>query len=195
MECHRCQEILSAHLDGEDGPGELDLAWRHLTVCAECSAYDATITSLARGLRLAPADPLPDRTAEILALARPPAPDAQRALRVALVLIAAVQLAVAAPALLLGEDAGLPVHYARHLGSLDVALAVGFLLVAARPARFVTGVLPVALAAVACIVGSTLLDLAAGSATAPTEIGHVTEVAGVVAIWLVGRTTLRPALT
>jgi predicted anti-sigma-YlaC factor YlaD len=197
MDCPRCQEILSANLDGEDRPGELELARRHLAGCAECRAFDATITSLQRGLRLVPADPVPDRTAEILAAAAPGVPprDERRVLRVALAVIAAVQLAVAAPALLLGEDAGLPVHYARHLGSLDVALAVGFLLVAYRPARFVTGVLPVAAAAVACILGSTLLDVASGSTGAPSELSHVTEAAGVVAIWLVGRSAFRPVLS
>ena len=49
---------------------------------------------------------------------------------------------IAVPALIFGSDAGLPVHTARHLGSFDVALAVGFLFAAWRPSR-IPGLLPV----------------------------------------------------
>ena len=62
------------------------------------------------------------------------------------------QIAVAIPALVFGSDAGLPVHAARHIGSFDVALGVGFLYAAWKPSR-IPGLLPVVVALVACLVG------------------------------------------
>ena len=62
--------------------------------------------------------------------------------RWALFVVALTQLVLAAPALLLGEDAGATVHVARELGSFDVALAVGLLVAAWQPAR-AWGLLPV----------------------------------------------------
>ena len=75
--------------------------------------------------------------------------------------IALAQIAVAIPALVFGSDAGLPVHTARHIGSFDVALGVGFLYAAWKPSR-IPGLLPVVAALVVCLVGSSLLDVAYG---------------------------------
>ena len=99
---------------------------------------------------------MPDLTPAILAAigddAAAPGDDTQLALRWILAILALVQIGVAVPALLLGSDAGLPVHTARHLGSFDIAVAVGFLFAAWRPAR-IPGLLPVVAALVACLVG------------------------------------------
>jgi predicted anti-sigma-YlaC factor YlaD len=118
-------------------------------------------------------------------------PGDERVLRVLLAGIALVQIAVAVPALLLGSDANLPVHTARHLGSFDVALAVGFLFAAWRPVR-IPGLLPVVSALVACLVGSSLLDVASGNTAALSEAHHATDVAGLVVVWLLSRALPRP---
>ena len=77
-------------------------------------------------------------------------------------------------------------HAARHLGSFDIAVAVGFLFAAWRPAR-IPGLLPVVAALVACLVASSLLDVAAGNTGALGEAHHATDFAGLAVLWLLGR--------
>ncbi|MCZ7535776.1 MAG: zf-HC2 domain-containing protein [Acidimicrobiia bacterium] len=192
MECTRSREIISARLDGEDVPGEHEAILSHLAVCPECRAFEADAGSLHRAARLMPAEPVPDLTLSIMAAVNDEAhrDDSARLLRPMLVAVAVVQIAVSVPGLLLGEDSGLPVHTARHLGSFAVALAVGFLYAALRPARtlaIVSGLLPVTTALVACLVGTALLDVAAGRTTAIGEVHHATEIAGLAILWLMSR--------
>src|SRR5207237_1567897 len=86
------------------------------------------------------------------------------ALRGGLIDLAVVQMLLALPGLLLGRDAGAPVHIAREVGSFDFALAVGFLCVGWRPAR-AYGMLPLVAALVACLGITTALHPARGPAT------------------------------
>lgn len=194
MSCTRIRYAISARLDGED-PG-LDAATvdTHLATCAGCRAFAADAEALHRSLRLAPAPEIPDLTPGILVAigAEPDTADAQRALRWILAALALVQIAVAVPALVLGDDANLPVHVARHLGSFDVALAVGFLFAAWKPSR-IPGLLPVVAALVLCLVGSSMLDVLSGNTAALSEAHHVTDVAGLVVVWLLSRPGYRPA--
>jgi predicted anti-sigma-YlaC factor YlaD len=88
--------------------------------------------------------------------------------------------------LFLGSDAGLPVHTARHLGSFDIAVAVGFLFAAWRPSR-IPGLLPVVAALVACLVASSLLDVFAGNTGALGEAHHATDFVGLAVLWLLSR--------
>jgi len=104
-------------------------------------------------------------------------------LRWLLVAVAVVQIVIAVPALVLGDGAGLSVHTARHIGSFDIALAVGFLYAAWRPGR-VAGLLPVVTALVVCLFLSSALDVAAGNTAALGEVQHVTDVAGLALVWL-----------
>jgi predicted anti-sigma-YlaC factor YlaD len=119
-------------------------------------------------------------------------PDANQALRWILLAIAVAQIAVAIPALLFGADAGLPVHTARHIGSFDVALGVGFLYAAWKPSR-IPGLLPVVAALVVCLVGSSLLDVAAGNTAAIGEAQHVLDFVGLAVVWLLSRPDPRSA--
>jgi predicted anti-sigma-YlaC factor YlaD len=140
-----------------------------------------------RELRLTRAPAVPDRTASILEAigadtGRGYAPH-EGVLRVTLVAVAAIMIVAALPALVLGDDAGLPVHAARHVGSFDLALAVGFLFAAWRPSR-VSGLLPVVGALVACLVATSVLDVIEGRTGALAETQHVVELAGLIAAWL-----------
>ncbi len=146
-------------------------------------------------MRLAPAPAIPDLTPGILTAIGAESstsadadvePDTNLALRWILVAIAVAQIAVAIPALIFGNDASLPVHAARHIGSFDVALGVGFLYAAWKPSR-IPGLLPVVAALVACLVGSSLLDVAAGSTRALGEAQHVLDFVGLVVVWLLSR--------
>jgi len=192
MRCSRFRVAISSRLDGED-PGvpdaELDA---HVERCARCRSFVAAAEELTRTVRVAPAPPVPDLTPAILAAigaereaAREPA--SERALRWVLAAVGLLQIAVALPALVLGEDAELPVHLARHFGSFEVALGVGFLFAAWKPQR-AAGILPVVAALVVCLVGSSVLDVLSGSTGAGTEVHHATDVAGLVVVWLLSRT-------
>ena len=190
MSCTHIRHALSARLDGED-PGVDDAVIEtHLDTCTACRDFAAAAASLHRSTRVAPAPAMPDLTPAILAAigddAAAPVSDSKLALRWILAVLALVQIGVAVPALLLGSDADLPVHAARHLGSFDIAVAVGFLFAAWRPAR-IPGLLPVVAALVACLVASSSLDVAAGNTGVLGEAHHATKFAGLAVLWLLGR--------
>ncbi len=209
MDCPSYRTAISSRLDGEAIDGLLDAdVDDHLAHCAGCRAFAVDAERVHRAVRVAPAPAVPDLAPAILAaiaaeseaatparVRRHPlrdwrwiaAPGQEQALRVLLVAIALVQIGVALPALLLGSDAGLPVHTARHLGSFDVALAVGFMFAAWKPAR-IPGILPVVAALVVCLFGTSLLDVIAGTTGASSETHHATDFAGLVVAWLLSRT-------
>jgi predicted anti-sigma-YlaC factor YlaD len=200
------RHAISARLDGED-PGLDDAAvYAHLAGCADCRSFAHDAESLHRQLRLSPAPAIPDLTPGILAAigeeSRTDATaatgatgvtgaDTGQALRWILLAIALAQITVAIPALVFGADAGLPVHTARHIGSFDVALGVGFLYAAWKPSR-IPGLLPVVAALVVCLVGSSLLDVASGNTAALGEVQHVLDFVGLVVVWLLSRPAPRP---
>ena len=180
---------ISADLDGEEtdvAPATLE---QHLAGCASCRAFQGDALALRRELRVRAAPAVPDLTSRVMfALAREQTEPAasRQGLRLGLAVIALVQLGLSLPALLLGSDAGIPVHQARHLGSFGVALAVGLLVAAWRPHR-IDGLLPLATALVVCLIGSAIADVATGHATAVSEIPHVVEILGLVGLWLLHR--------
>jgi predicted anti-sigma-YlaC factor YlaD len=196
MDCTTARNAISARLDGEDvgaDPAALDV---HLQRCPACSAFARDASAMHRDARMTRAPAVPDLTAPILAAigaeARPHAGH-ERALRFTLAIVGLVQLVAAVPALVLGDDPGLPVHAARHVGSFGLALGVGFLFAAWRPSRL-PGLLPVVTALVACLLGTSVLDLLEGRAGALSETQHVVEVIGLAAAWLLVH-PLRPRRT
>ncbi len=193
MDCERIRLAISAGLDGEDPGVAPDVVTAHLAACAHCREFETRVGALHRQVRVTPAPEVPDLTPRILSAigASDPTHDGRLdAWRVALAFIAVVQIAIAVPALLLGSDAGLPVHTARHLGSFSIALAVGFLFAAWRPSR-VSGLFPVAAALVACLLVTSIIDLANGRASAAHELSHVTELLGLALLWLISRASHR----
>jgi predicted anti-sigma-YlaC factor YlaD len=196
MDCARIRESISADLDGEELPVAREVFHRHLAGCPACCAHQVDLGALHRRTRLTSPPVVPDLSGRILLAID----DARRAdepastvqgLRLGVTCIALVQLGVSLPALLLGSDAGLPVHAARHLGSFGVALAIGLLVAAWKPQR-IAGLLPLATALVICLVASSVLNVATHHAAATAELGHATEVLGLVALWLLGRTQRDP---
>lgn len=194
MNCDACREVLSARLDGEDTSLDDPAADAHLQACAGCQEFQQAASGLHRSIRVRPAEWGPDLTATILARigaeVQPPTTrtthgDRRRDLRVALLVVAALQLAFALPLLLVGgPDAA--AHASRELGSFDAALAVGFLVCAWQPSR-VRGLIPVAAALAAFLALTAVMDVAAGRAVLEAESIHLLEIAGVVLLWLLGR--------
>jgi predicted anti-sigma-YlaC factor YlaD len=190
MDCTHARTELSARLDGEALGVPVAALDTHLAGCAGCRAFAQEAEALHRGLRVQAIAPVPDLTADVLAAigrASTP-PPAVEALRVGLAVVGLVQIGLALPSLLLGEDAGLPVHTARHLGSFAVALAVGFLVAAWRPNR-IAGLLAVTAALVACFLVTSALDVAAGRTALTNEAGHATELVGLGLLWCLARTS------
>ncbi len=192
MDCERCRDAISASLDGEDPGLPEEVVRTHLDGCAECRSFSTDATALHRTARITPATPVPDLTDAILrSIGDEPAvvtrDDRTDFLRLALAIVAVIQLTMAVPALILGDDAGLPTHVARHLGSFAVALGIGLLFVAWKPER-AAGMLPVVAAVVICLVASSVLDIAQGRAAPSGEVSHATELVGLVAVWLLART-------
>jgi predicted anti-sigma-YlaC factor YlaD len=191
MTCMQIHQAISARLDGETPELDEPTVYAHLAGCADCRAFAHDAEVLHRGVRLAPAPAIPDLTPGILAAIGAESladtePDTHLTLRWILFAIAIAQIAVAIPALVFGNDASLPVHTARHIGSFDVALGVGFLYAAWKPSR-IPGLLPVVVALVACLVGSSLLDVAAGNTGALGEAQHVLDFVGLAVVWLLSR--------
>jgi predicted anti-sigma-YlaC factor YlaD len=190
MDCERTRNAMSAQIDGEDFDAPPEAVSAHVAGCPACRAFQSEARALHRTVRLAPAPRVPDLTARVLqAIGADDAPASSQHLdawRLGLALIALVQIGLGLPALLFGTDAGLPVHAARHLGSFDIALAVGFLFAAWRPSR-VKGLFPVAIALVICLFVTSVIDVASGRTAAVGELAHATELAGLALLWLVGR--------
>jgi len=193
MRCDQIREAISARLDGEETDVESAVIETHVASCPGCRAFVEGTAGLHRSLRLAPAPPVPDLTARVLAAIGSQSKgrevgSRERGLRIALALLGLMQLVVAVPSLL-GSDGGVDIHSARHLGSFSIALAVGFLFAAWRPSR-VSGLLPVAAALVVCVMGTSLLDVIGGRTAAVGEANHAVEVAGLVAAWLLAHPEL-----
>lgn len=186
--CQPAREALSADLDGERSDLPPAEAHWHVATCAPCTRYARQLAPVTRQVRVATAEPVPDLTAPILtALAadRAAVGDGRlRELRVVVGLAGVVQVLLAIPTLL-GTWAP-AIHAGRDLGALELALGLGLLLAAYQPHR-AAGVLPVAAVAVAVVSVFAVVDVTAGRAAVLSELTHVTEFAGVTALWALTR--------
>jgi predicted anti-sigma-YlaC factor YlaD len=192
MTCETCRDALSARLDGEDPGTPEALVDRHLAGCAACRAWSAQLTSAAGALRVTPAEPVPDLTAPILAAAaarrRAATPGPAR---VALLLVGLAQVVVALPSLL-GDADGASVHVAREHGAWELALAIGLVVAAVRPARTTGGLVPVLAVLTTALLVSTGIDVASGHTTAMSEAGHLLPLTGLAMLVLLRRWTPTP---
>jgi predicted anti-sigma-YlaC factor YlaD len=188
VECDRAREAVSAALDGEPlGVPEAELS-RHLRSCADCAAFAAAAGAAHRPMRLRVAGSVPDLTPQVVARVR--AADRERVrwgLRAALAATAVAEAALALPELA-GDGGG---HGARHLGAFSVAVAIGLLLVVARPARARSFLALTATLAGALVIGAAV-DLARGATPALGESRHLVEVTAFALVWLLAREAAAP---
>ncbi len=181
MDCSDARTLYSASLDGEATPAEEQRWQRHLVGCAACRAFATDAGATHRLVRIAPAEPVPDLTAAILhATAEAAAPSRPWALRLrlGLVAVAVIQILIAIPTLLGGEE------HTQHLSAFDLALAVGFLWVAARPTRALSGFLPIGTALVLLCLGLAFADAARGDGETVRAVTHSLAVLGMIGAWL-----------
>jgi predicted anti-sigma-YlaC factor YlaD len=185
MECERAREAISALIDGED-PGVPDGALdAHLAGCAACRGWQQRAHVLTRRARLGGSFLDHDLAGQVLA-AVPVAPARRRlrlGLRAALLVVAAAQLAITVPLLVLGHDQDAGTHAAHELGSFDLALAIAFAVGAIRPALSAGLACTCAIAA-GGLAGTAVADLIGGQAIGADEAQHLIAVAGaVLLIW------------
>lgn len=174
MSCDQYREALSARLDGADegpaGPGLTE----HLARCPGCAQWYAAAQRITRLVRLAPAEPVPDLVAAVLAAAGPTRRlrPAELLLRAALGLVAVGQFLLSWPSLL-GHDAMTQtVHGAHESGAWNLALAIALVWVAARP-RHAAGLLPLLAACFAGLLVVSLVDLAGGYVSVSRVATHL----------------------
>jgi predicted anti-sigma-YlaC factor YlaD len=173
MGCETYREALSARLDGEEPNVPAAELEAHLGSCAACRAWLVSARWLHRQIRVAPAEPVPDLTAGILAAAAPVfRPRRATFIRLGLVGVAVAQLALSVPELAGG------LHLDHEIASWMVAAAIGFLSVAWRPHR-VAGALPVMAAAVITMVAVSVRDVVTGHVHLQHEATHLLLAAGV----------------
>lgn len=204
--CDEVRLALSARLDGEATGADPERVAAHLDGCAQCRAWWVGAAGLSGTPVLAAlaTAPVPDRTDRIMAavardgaVAPTTAPVAvtgeaharRQILRLAVAVAALVQLALALPALVsafTGPGVGVGLHATREMASFDVAVAVGFLLAAARPDRART-FLPVAVVLASCLAATSGIDLARGATTFAHEVGHLVALAQAGLLWALTR--------
>lgn len=183
-DCAAARAALSAEVDGETEPAMTEAIAEHLADCQYCAVWQESVHRLTRRVRLTSARALPDRTPQLLAAvladqsARRPARRAYRFTRWGLAVAAAAQLVIIIPALILGDaGAGVPVQASHELGAFNLALAVGFLAAALRPAR-ARGTLPLVGAATGLLVVLAIIGSVLGQTTLLAETPHLIAVAG-----------------
>jgi len=175
---------LSAQIDGEPEPPLTPRIAEHLATCPYCAVWRESLHRLTRRVRLTEAKGRPDRAPQLLAAVladqqtRNRSKPATRLVRLGLATAAAAQLVIVIPALILGDaGAQVPPHASRELGAFNVALAVGFLVTALRPAR-ARGALLLVAPATALLVALGIIDSVLGETTLLAETPHLITVAG-----------------
>jgi predicted anti-sigma-YlaC factor YlaD len=188
MDCASAREALSARLDGELLSVERVELDAHLAVCPACRRWREDAHEVTRRFRLGSAQTVASPSEELLAalgsgVRRRHRPQGVTLVRAALVAVAVAQLVwVTVPTLLFGSDRGAPIHVSHEMGSFDLALAVGFLVAAYRPAR-AQGMRALVGAAALLLIVTALIDLASARTSVGDEAPHLLAVAG----WLLLR--------
>ena len=189
MRCHDAREAISAALDGEQlkvGRERLEV---HVRACPACRRWEVAAAEVTRRTRLQSAghahtgvEDLQRRVLEEFASRRRPnlrRPGLLSAARLGLVLVALLQIALTVPVVLRGAgDTGW------DLASLEVALAVGFLVCAIRPTRARALVMMVGTGAI-LVVLTAGIEISLGRIGLSDAIPHVVTLVGWLLICLV----------
>jgi predicted anti-sigma-YlaC factor YlaD len=209
MTCSQCREVLSARLDGEERPEERARVEVHLGVCAACRRFAERAAHITRLARTELVGPVPDLVDSVLAAA--PRPRQRRrgrgrggrrglarwgtVLRVLLATIGIGQFGLATGDVLSltdhehdgsGFDGASLIHFVHESLAWNLALAVGFLGVAARPSRM-RGILPLVGAFVGGLTALSATDMVAGLVTGPRLLAHGLVVLGLLVLACLAR--------
>lgn len=193
--CEPYRDAISARVDGEVSPVGDDALAAHLHGCSTCTTFSVAVEAFSRRLRVVPTGPVPDRTLAILDAVETPDRGSARAriwqLRVVLALTGIAQLGLAIPLLLAGST--LARHATREAAIFELALGIGFVVVAWRPTR-APGLLPVTAAVAVLVTVTSLSGVLAGTASLVQETAHILELTGAGLLWALDRHVGRPRL-
>ncbi|MGH9132691.1 MAG: zf-HC2 domain-containing protein [Ilumatobacteraceae bacterium] len=184
MECLAARELISSAVDDELPAADGRQLDEHLAGCPLCRGYAERVSMLTRAVRLRGVEPMPDLASRVLERARPPRLGRGGWIRPALAWVAVVIAAQSIQPLVFGDASGATTHIARHLGAFGLALSIGMAYAAWRPHR-AFGMLPFAAALVATTTVSAVLDVTDRVRTPLAEAVHVTELVGLVLMWMI----------
>jgi predicted anti-sigma-YlaC factor YlaD len=201
MRCEQVREALSARMDGEVAGVAAALLDGHLAGCPDCVSWRDRAERVTQVVRQQSV-PAPDLTAAVLAAVardRAPAGAAPRrtpvarwpvhaVLRVAVVVTAFAQALLAVPVLLGAGD----VHASREMACFELAVAVGFALVAWRPAQ-ARVLVPVAVVLAAGLGLTSVFDVVSAGLPWWHEAGHLAVVAQAALLWSLSRAAGPPS--
>jgi predicted anti-sigma-YlaC factor YlaD len=192
MTCSQTRIAISALIDGEDPGIPAAQVRAHVAGCPACQQWQRSAEEVTRAVRVQSVQ-VPDLTERVLAAVHAdPAAAARSAavvsrrqvLRWALAVSALAQLVIGVPLLFSGS--GETLHVSREMASFDVAVAVGYLLAAWRPAR-AAALVPVAVVLSVCLLFTSTLDVANDGALVAHEVGHLLAVLQAGLLWALGR--------
>lgn len=182
--CVETRDLISAAADNATTSDEDRLVEAHVDRCPDCAAYRQRVVELARSARMRPVGNDAAFVARVMKGSRPARLGRGAWLRPALAWCGVVVATQSLQPLVLGDIDGAATHVARHVGASTLALAVGLLYVAWRPHR-AHGLLPYALALFATMMLGALLDVVSGERAMVSEAVHLTELVGLVLVWMV----------
>ncbi|MFD4366990.1 zf-HC2 domain-containing protein [Rhodococcus sp. NPDC058521] len=214
MDCSLAREALSARIDGEREPVPSARTDEHLDSCAQCRAWYASTTALTRELRVGSAVRTPDLTSDILDAVGVPVPRTrpQRALRwvtrdhpwraaLAVIALAQIGLGVAqvagighdhsSDAMDMGSSA-MTGHLFNESTAWNIAVGVGFLIAACRPAA-TAGLMPMLATFTVLLAAFVITDSIAGQVTVERVASHAAIAIGVLVCVMVRRREKRPS--
>lgn len=184
MRCDEARAALSARLDGE--PVDDATLDRHLDSCERCVQWLAAAHTVTRRCRLLPVPDVPDLTEQIVAAVQAeqlqPVRRSTTATQVGLLVVSALQLALALPILLVGHDHEAPLHVAHEMGSFNLALALAYFITGLQPFR-AGGLLPFAGIVAGLLAVTAGTDLASHRTNLAEEMPHLLAIAGFVLLW------------
>lgn len=183
VQCDRAHEAISAELDGELDPHDAEALDGHLDTCPSCAALATRLGSLHRRVRLRPAEPVPDLSAEIMARVAPTTP-ARVFGRVSLLVVAAALAIASMPVLF--EVPSPHAHETRHLAIYDLAIAGGFAYVALRP-WVARALLPFLGALGALMLAGATVDTMLGGGGSLGDTHHLLQFTGIALVGALSR--------
>lgn len=182
--CAAVRDLISAAVDDATTDADDDAVEAHVATCAGCATYRSRVTDLARSTRMRPVGNDAQFVAQVMERARPARLGRGAWLRPALAWCGLVIAAQSLRPLLFGDVDGAATHVARHVGASTLALAVGLLYVAWRPHR-AYGLLPFVGALFATMTVGAFLDVTSGERAIMSEVVHLSELVGLVLVWMI----------
>lgn len=191
VDCDTVREQVSALRDGE--ASDAGTADSHVRRCRACRAWLEDLERVTSRLRLGVVRS-PDLTAAALSEWDRRSDTGGRVAqgwRLLLGVAGAASILVSAPRLITGlgfwvwGDAH--AHHVREIAAVELALGLGFLLAAWRPARFSAGLVPVCIALVAMLGTVVTIDVLGDNTAWVSELVHIPVALGTVALGVVQR--------